>query len=287
MNDAANHETRGSPEFKIRLIGSSGISLGSLGKSILVHLCFVLVLAAAYIVPVDRVIKTTPLIKSVDVSTDFQGIIYTPGKGEMGGGGGGGDRDKLDASLGKLPKKSDKQLAPPAAVIRNLDPKLAVEPTVVMPNVPVPEPNTTVLGDPKGVLGPPSNGTGSGGGIGSGSGGGVGSGEGPGVGPGRGGGFGGGVFRVGGGVSAPVCKQCPDPEYSEEARKAKVQGTVVLGVIIGPDGKPYDIQVKNSLGMNLDEKAIDAVRSWRFEPAKMKGKPVPVKINVEVNFRLY
>ncbi len=84
------------------------------------------------------------------------------------------------------------------------------------------------LGNPMSSIpsGPPSNGTGAGGGIGSGYGGGVGSGTGPGVGPGRGGGIGGGVFRVGGGVSAPRALDTPDPEYSEEARKAKYQGTV-------------------------------------------------------------
>ena len=135
--------------------------------------------------------------------------------------------------------------------------------------------------------GPPSNGTGGGGGIGSGNGGGVGSGSGPGVGPGHGGGIGGGVFRVGGGVSAPKALDTPDPEYSEEARKAKYQGTCVLWLIVGPDGKPRDIKVARALGMGLDQKAIEAVRNWKFEPAMKDGKPVAVQINVEVNFRLY
>jgi TonB family protein len=132
-----------------------------------------------------------------------------------------------------------------------------------------------------------SNGTGSGGGIGSGSGGGVGSGSGPGVGPGRGGGFGGGAYRIGNGVSAPRALETPDPEYSEEARKAKYQGVVVLWLIVGPDGKPRDIKVTRPLGMGLDQKAIEAVNRWRFEPAMKDGRPVAVQINVEVNFRLY
>src|SRR5438874_1936821 len=205
---------------------------------------------------------------------------------KAGGGGGGGDRDKLDASAGKLPKKSLEQITPPAAVIRNPDPKLAVAPTVVMPNIPVAEPNIAALGDPKGVIGPASNGTGAGGGIGSGSGGGVGSGRGPGVGPGYGGGIGGGVYRVGGGVSAPRAIFAPDPEYSEEARKAKYQGTVVLYMIVGPDGRARDIHVVRSVGMGLDEKAIDAVRTWKFDPARRDGQAVAVQINVEVSFRL-
>jgi periplasmic protein TonB len=95
------------------------------------------------------------------------------------------------------------------------------------------------------------------------------------------------VFRVGGGVSAPRATYAPDPEYSEEARKAKYQGVVVLWLIVGPDGRPRDIKVSRQLGMGLDQKAIEAVRMWRFEPATKDGKPVAVQINVEVNFRLY
>ncbi len=208
----------------------------------------------------------------------------------VGGGGGGGDRDKLEAPKGKLPKFKMEQLAPPAMVVRNENPKLPVEPSVVVPpQVKMAALNTPNFGDPKAVIpsGPASNGTGSGGGIGSGSGGGVGSGAGPGVGPGRGGGIGGGVFRVGGGVSAPRALETPDPEYSEEARKAKYQGTCVLWLIVGPDGRPRDVKVARSLGMGLDQKAIEAVRKWKFEPAMKDGRPVAVQINVEVNFRLY
>src|SRR5690348_13199158 len=223
----------------------------------------------------------------VGLVSDISPYVLPPAKTQAGGGGGGGDRDKLAASKGALPKLSAQQFTPPAVVIRNPDPKLAVEPTVVVP----PEiklPQAGAMGDPmSNILGPPSNGTGSGGGIGSGSGGGVGSGRGPGVGPGWGGGIGGGPYRVGGGVSAPRALYAPDPEYSEEARKAKYQGTVVLLVVVGPDGKPHDIRVHRSLGLGLDEKAVEAVRQWKFEPARKDGAPVAVQINVEVNFRLY
>jgi len=213
-----------------------------------------------------------------------------PSKTQAGGGGGGGDRDKLQAPKGKLPKFSMEQITPPAVVVRNQNPKLAVEPTVVIPpEIKLAQSNLPNLGDPMSHLpsGPPSNGTGSGGGIGSGNGGGVGSGEGPGVGPGRGGGIGGGVFKVGGGVSAPRAVFTPDPEYSEEARKAKFQGTCVLWLVVGPDGHPRDIRVARTLGLGLDEKAIEAVKQWKFEPAMKDGKPVAVMINVEVSFRLY
>ena len=205
-----------------------------------------------------------------------------------GGGGGGGDHDKLDSPQGRLPRQAREQFTPPAVVIRNNDPNLPMEATVIAPPVNIAT-NLPNLGDPfsKIPLGPPSNGTGSGSGIGSGSGGGIGSGRGPGAGPGSGGGIGGGVYRVGGGVSAPRILYAPDPSYSEDARKAKYQGTVVLWTVIGPDGRPRDIKIARSLGMGLDEKAIEALRQWKFEPALKDGRPVPVQINVEVNFRLY
>jgi len=211
-----------------------------------------------------------------------------PDKKISGGGGGGGDRDKLQASAGKLPKKALEQFTPPAAVVRNDHPILPKEATVVMaPDVKLAQLTVPNLGDPlsKGAL--PSNGVGSGAGIGSGSGGGVGVGTGPGFGEGRGGGTGGGIFRVGGGVAAPKLVYDPEPEYSEEARKAKYQGTCVLSVVVGPDGMAHDIKVTNTLGLGLDEKAIEAVRKWRFEPATKDGKPVNVLISVQVNFRLY
>jgi len=213
-----------------------------------------------------------------------------PAKTVSGGGGGGGDRDKLQASKGRLPKLAMEQITPPAVVVRNPNPKLVAEPTIVVPpQIHLATNDLPNFGDPLSHLpsGPPSNGTGSGGGIGSGSGGGVGVGEGPGFGAGRGGGTGGGVFRVGGGVSAPRPVFTPDPEYSEEARKAKYQGTCVLWLIVGPDGKPRDIKVARTLGLGLDEKAIEAVKQWKFEPAMKDGKPVAVQINVEVSFRLY
>ena len=188
------------------------------------------------------------------------------------------------------------QIVPPTVVIRNEHPKLGAEPTVVAPpEIHLAMKDLPSLGDPMSPLlaAPPSNGPGFGGGIGSGSGGGVGSGEGPGVGPGHGGGIGGGdfhsggVFRVGGGVSPPRPIFTPDPDYSEEARRAKHQGICVLLLVVGADGKTRDIQVARSLGLGLDEKAIEAVKRWKFEPALKDGKTVAVRINVKVNFRLY
>jgi len=215
---------------------------------------------------------------------------YQPKAGPQkpsGGGGGGGDRSPLPAAKGRLPKISPRQFTPPVQVFNNMNPKLPMEPTIIAPpDVNIPNNNMLQYGDPLAKIGPPSNGPGSGGGIGSGSGGGVGSGRGPGFGPGEGGGFGGGVFRVGGGVTAPVPLYRPEPEYSEEARKAKYQGTVVLYVEVDTNGRPRNLKVMRSLGLGLDEKAMEAVEKWKFRPGYKDGKPVVVAATVEVNFRL-
>jgi TonB family protein len=95
------------------------------------------------------------------------------------------------------------------------------------------------------------------------------------------------AFRVGGGVSPPHALYTPDPEYSDEARKAKYMGTVVLFLVVDPSGAPTNVQIVRPLGLGLDEKAVNAVSSWRFRPAERDGQPVSVAINVEVNFHLY
>jgi periplasmic protein TonB len=79
----------------------------------------------------------------------------------------------------------------------------------------------------------------------------------------------------------------PGPEYSEDARKANYQGTTTLGLTAGGDGLPYDVCVVNALGHGLDEKAIEAVKQWKFEPAVKDGRTVPVRVSVETDFRLY
>ncbi len=94
-------------------------------------------------------------------------------------------------------------------------------------------------------------------------------------------------LKVGGNVKPPRAVFTPDPEYSEQARKKGYQGTCALRLIVGVDGKPHDIELARSIGMGLDEKAIEAVARWRFDPARRDGQPVPVQINIEVAFRLY
>jgi TonB family protein len=241
-----------------------------------------LILALGTTKAVQQAVKNvTQLVAPVDIAD------YKPKANKMQGGGGGGDRSPLPAAKGKLPKPSLRQFTPPVEVPQNLRPKLAMEPTIIAPpDVPLPQVNLPNYGDPLAKLGPLSNGPGSGAGIGSGSGGGVGSGKGGGLGPGEGGGFGGGVFKVGGGVTAPTLLYKVEPEYSEEARKAKYQGTVVLYVEVDPSGRAVNPKVIRSLGLGLDEKAIEAVRKWKFKPGYKDGRPVTVIATIEVNFRL-
>ncbi len=232
--------------------------------------------------------KAKPLIHEVALLLPSDIMPYIADPKPAGGGGGGGDRSPTPASKGVLPKFAREQYTPPAVVIRNQNPKLMMDPTLIgPPDLKLPQPNMSVYGDPmSSVLGPPSNGPGSGGGIGSGSGGGVGSGRGGGYGPGEGGGFGGGAFRPGGGVSAPQLVYRVEPEYTEEARKAKYQGTVVLYAVVDPDGMVRNVRVVRSLGLGLDEKALEAVRQWKFKPGMKDGKAVPVAASIEVTFRL-
>jgi TonB family protein len=172
-------------------------------------------------------------------------------------------------------------------MITDHTPKLAMDPSILAPpDTPLPQSNLNNWGDPLAKMVNGSNGNGSGGGMGNGSGGGVGSGSGGGFGPGSGGGMGGGVFKVGGGVSAPALISKTDPEYSEEARKAKYSGIVVLAIVVDTEGRAQNIRVVKSLGMGLDEKAIEAVSKWKFRPGMKGGVAVNVSAQIEVNFRL-
>ena len=234
---------------------------------------------------VQQKIKETVHLVAPDIAPYMPEMKPKPNV--MQGGGGGGDRSPTPASKGRAPKFSPRQFVPPAAVVNNPNPRLLMEPTLIgPPDVALPNNNLPVWGDPLAKIGPPSNGPGSGGGIGSGSGGGVGSGKGAGFGPGEGGGFGGGVYRVGGGVTAPAVLYKVDPEYSEEARKAKYSGTVVLYIEVDQNGNARNLRVVKGIGLGLDEKAIEAVHKWRFKPGLKDGKPVVVAAHIEVNFRL-
>ncbi len=164
-----------------------------------------------------------------------------------------------------------------------------MEPTLLISaDLRLPHPDLPVLGDPWGKPGPPSNGTGKGDGIGDGDGPGLGPGKGPGAGPGEGGDTGGGRKMQGltGASTAPVVLYQVEPEFSEEARKAKLQGVVMLSAEVDTNGHLRNIRVTRGLGLGLEEKAIEAVKMWRFRPGTRDGKPVVSAAAIEVNFHL-
>ena len=237
--------------------------------SVIVHVAVVaLLLFAGTLKPVQQAMKEFVPIFAPDLRP-----LQPKPKPEQSKGGGGSPQ-KTAESKGELPKVAPKSFVPP--IRPQDDPKLALNPTIVAPDMP--NINSANYGNPLAGVGIPSAGNGIGTGIGSG--------KGPGVGPGSGGGSGGGAYKIGGGVSAPVPVYRPEPEYSEEARKAKWQGAVLLELVVDANGVPQDIKVIRSLGLGLDQKAIEAVQKWRFKPGQKDGKAVPVSANIEVNFRL-
>ncbi len=257
-------------------------------NSFFVHAVVILALVLPYYISrMLHPVKPTT-VQIVDISPYLPQL--PPSANKAGGGGGGGHRTPTPASKGKAPEFAKVQLAPPQVKMPELKPKLPVQPTLLGPpdlKLPQMSPNAQ-WGDPlQGVPGPPSAGPGYGGGIGSGHGTGIGSGSGGGLGPGQGAGTGGGAYSVGGNVSAPIPIYKPEPPYSEQARKAKYQGTVVLWIVVDAQGAVQQAQVVKPLGMGLDENAVRTVKTWKFKPAMRNGTPVPVRVMVEVSFRLF
>ena len=240
--------------------------------SLLIHMLAAALIVAATTYVANNPEKVQQQLQSINL--DLSDYVFNAGDS---GAGGGGSHEKLLPSKGAMPQVSRQQFTPPTVVMRNENPKLPMAPTIVAPDIKVAPLN---VGDPlMAIAGPPSNGPGGNAGIGTGTGTGIGSGGGPGC-CAEG-------YRIGGGVSPPIPIYKPDPEYSEEARKAKYQGAVILWIVVGPDGRVHNMRVARSLGLGLDEKAMEAVRTWKFEPAKKDGQAVAVQLNIEVSFRLY
>ncbi len=231
-------------------------------------------------------VKVQQTMTNIDVSD----ILKAPLKAAAaGGGGGGGSHDIVDPMKGKLPPRMKDPITPPMVPVLE-KPKLAFTPAInVQKDITLPDnPQMVDFGVKNSSnVTLASNGSGGGGGMGSGYGGGLGSGTGNGYGPGYGGNTGGGVYRIGGGVSAPVPIFTPEAEFSDEARRAKYQGVCLISLIVDAQGNPQNPRVVRPLGMGLDEKALEAVRKYKFKPAMKGGKPVAVMMSIEVNFRLY
>jgi periplasmic protein TonB len=237
----------------------------------------VVVLTAVFVLAVQH-----PLMQKQVIVTHLNELVppplLLPSVHQIGGG--GGAKDVAPVTQGQLPKFAEQaigtQKAPPMDA-----PKLTLEPTILvqsdlkmatnnMPNFGLPNAPAVSMGS-----------------LGTGNGAGIGSGNGNGVGPGVGGNTGGGVYHLGGGVRAPIVLQQVDPEYSEEARKAKFSGNVLVELIVDEQGNPLHVHVVQGVGLGLDEKAVEAVRQYRFKPATKDGKPVKVALSVEVNFQIF
>jgi TonB family protein len=243
-----------------------------------------LVLSLAVKARTSMMLRPTTTVTPVEMNLSIPPMILPVSKA-MGGGGGGGAHDVVEASKGHQPIVAKDQITPPQ-IIRIDRPKLGIEPTEM---VKMPDnnnlPNLGMAQSPQIALA--SQGSGSGSGFGQGLGGGIGAGRGSGAGPGSGGGYGGGLMSVGGGVSAPQVIHSVEPEFTDDARRANYQGSVSIKLIVDSQGNPQDVRLVSHLGMGLDEKAIEAVRQYKFRAAMYQGHPVSVQIVVDVDFHLH
>lgn len=225
-------------------------------------------------------------------------FLAIPGPG--GGGGGGGLRQKAPAPKAErqgrahmsspVPERRPAPVEAPSVAPPDPPPQvLAAEqlPPLIAPVVPVAADQRTRIGVLESSQAEEdSHGPGTGGGTGSGTGTGVGQGDGSGIGPGSGGGTGGGPYRPGSGIEPPTILREVKPFYTEQARQRGVTGEVVLEIVVQRDGSVGAVRVRQGLGSGLDERAIEAVRQWRFAPARRLGQPVDVMVEVAVEFRL-
>ncbi len=238
--------------------------------------------------PVDEIVSREPAR-----------LVYLALPGPGGGGGGGGLKQKLEPPKAKregthslsspLPARA---LPPPAPVVKPIEPPKPLEakmlPPVMAPIATAPSDDRNTEGVMKEAPVPaaPSQGTGAGGGVGAGRGTGLGEGDGNGIGEGSGGGTGGGPYRAGSGIEPPRLLREVKANYTDEARRANITGDVELEITIRRDGTVSDVKVLRGLGGGLNERAAAAVRQWRFAPARLKGTPVDVIVEVSVEFTL-
>ena len=244
---------------------------------------------------------------------DHTRLVFLAIPGPGGGGGGGGlrrpeppARAELKGTSGlRSPVRTERRKAAEPKVERTPRPQppapvpvqKPADTPVVVPESPVPPvvapvaPAAQDSRDQPGIVEAPpstprSQGAGLGGGSGTGQGTGMGEGQGAGVGAGEGGGTGGGPYRPGSGVTPPSLLREVKPQYTEEARRRGIEGDVVLEIVVRADGSVGEVSVLQRLGSGLDQRAVDAVRQWRFSPSRRFGKPVDVLVEVAVEFKL-
>ena len=240
------------------------------GSAIVIYGLLILLIAFLIAKKVQFAAPTKTLVTDLTIPP-----LAPPKPAAMGGG--GGQRGPTPVTKGTPPKFADTQIVPPNKPPL-VEPKIKIQPTLEV------QPIKMASSIPQiGVANSPLVGMS----MGNGSGTGLGSGNGSGLGPGSGGNTGGGPRRIGGGVSSPEVIYSVEPEFSEEARKAKVAGNVLVNLWVGTNGLPSHVHVIRGVGMGLDEKAVEAVKQYRFKPAKEAGKAVPVEMYIEVNFQIF
>ncbi len=216
---------------------------------------------------------------------DLPGLVFMVQPGPGGGGGGGGDETEAEplevqtVATQNLPEPEELVLQDPEDVAEEI-----LEDAVNAPFAPDPEALAGLIRDASDLL--TYRGPGRNSGAGTGSGGGLGEGDGDGIGEGTGGGFGGGAYRIGSGVDPPRLRRRVTPEYTDDALARKIEGIVILEVVILKSGRVGPARVIRSLDAGLDAKAIAAVREWTFQPGRYRGEAVDVLAEIEVEFRL-
>ena len=226
-------------------------------------------------------------------------LVFLAAPGPGGGGGGGGTQAPIPASaaLGRgaeplrspVPIRRQPVVRMPKVVRAVERPPVQVEPLppVTAPVVPVAADARERAGIPvEPAPAPESQGTGTNAGAGTGEDGGLGAGTGAGIGPGSGGGTGGGPYRPGAGITPPALLVEVKPDYTEQARRQNIEGNVELEIVVRSDGRVGDVTLLHGLGAGLDQRAVDAVRQWRFSPARRSVAPVDVIVQVAVEFAL-
>lgn len=254
------------PETLHTLFGASAAAeprTAHFARSLLFHSLALALLLTLFLPKPAELLARAPHIP-IDLRSNFSAIL--------GGQSGGGQQQKTLASKGAVPLMTV-PIVPPTVAPRNDDPALPVIGAVLGPATPV---DLSKIGIPEGVNGLPS--------------GGIGCCAGPGDSKGRSAGN-----RLGdhyalpgrGGVTVPVALYKPEPEYTDEARKVRMQGVVTLWAVVNEQGGVEQVRVYRGLGFGLDERAITAVRTWRFQPATKDGRPIAVQVYVDVDFRLF
>jgi protein TonB len=228
------------------------------------------------------VISRVPEIVAPVKSLDFKSIIWLDQPGPGGGGGGGNkmpEPPRRAEAVGK--EKVTVPAIKPPKIENPAPPKdIPAQPQMTIPAVSAAAGITEMPGALSGLPAAPSTGSGTGTGAGPGTG--------SGLGPGSGGGFGGGAYRPGSGIISPKLITEVKPQYTADAMRAKIQGTVMVEAVVLPDGSVGNAQITRSLDptFGLDQEALKAVRRWRFVPGTRQGQPVPVLVEIELTFTL-